>query len=81
MEAFVNTFKRKPHYLLVIVRLQAMEGVDPARGIPTSPLKAKNRKPILNMALAMQQRTSMQGLWDGATTIELTAKFVPLYSA
>ena len=43
-------------------------------------ITTESRKPILNMALAMQQRTWMQGLWDGATTIDLPAKFTPLYS-
>ena len=43
-------------------------------------ITTESRKPILNMALAMQQRTWMQGLWDGATTFDLPAKFTPLYS-
>ena len=43
-------------------------------------ITTESRKPILNMALAMQQRTWMQGLWDGAKTIDLPAKFAPLYS-
>lgn len=43
-------------------------------------ITTESRKPILNKALAMQQRTWMQGLWDGATTIDLPAKFTPLYS-
>ncbi len=43
-------------------------------------ITTESRKPILNMALAMQQRTWMQGLWDGAKTFDLPAKFAPLYS-
>ena len=43
-------------------------------------ITTESRKPILNLALAMQQRTWMQGLWDGATTFDLPAKFTPLYS-
>lgn len=43
-------------------------------------LTTEGRKPILNMALAMQQRTWMQGLWDAANSVELPARFSPLYS-
>jgi hypothetical protein len=32
------------------------------------------------MAIAMQQRSWMQGLWDAASSVELPAKFVPLNS-
>lgn len=43
-------------------------------------ITTESRKPILNMALAMQQRTWMQGLWDGANAFDLPAKFTPIYS-
>jgi hypothetical protein len=35
----------------------------------------QGRKPILNLAIAMQQRTWMQGLWDEATKFDLPVKF------
>ena len=37
-------------------------------------------KPILNRAIAMQQRAWMQGLWDATKTFDLPAKFNPIYS-
>lgn len=40
---------------------------------------SESRKPILNMALAMQHRAWMQGLWDAANSFELPAKFSPIY--
>lgn len=40
----------------------------------------ESRKSILNMAIAMQQRTWMQGLWDASKAIELPAQFKPIYS-
>ena len=43
-------------------------------------ITTESRKPILNLALAMQKRTWMQGLWDGAKTFDLPAKFTPVYS-
>jgi len=42
-------------------------------------ITTESRKPILNLALAMQQRTWMQGLWDGAKAFNLPAKFTPIY--
>lgn len=42
-------------------------------------ITTESRQPILNLALAMQQRTWMQGLWDAANRIELPAKFTPVY--
>jgi len=42
-------------------------------------MATQGRKPILNLALAMQQRTWMQGLWDAAKAFELPASFTPLY--
>jgi hypothetical protein len=35
----------------------------------------ESRKPILNMAIAMQQREWMKGLWDQATAFEVPANF------
>ena len=43
-------------------------------------ITTESRRPILNLALAMQQRVWMQGLWDAATTFDLPAKFAPFYS-
>lgn len=43
-------------------------------------ITTESRKPILNMAVAMQQRTWMQGLWDASKAFELPAKFMPIYS-
>jgi IS4 transposase len=43
-------------------------------------LTTEGRKPILNMAIAMQQRTWMRGMWDAANSVELPAKFSPVYS-
>lgn len=43
-------------------------------------ITTESRKPILNLALAMQQRAWMQGLWDAAKTFDLPAKFTPIYS-
>ncbi len=35
----------------------------------------EGRKPILNLALAMQHRQWMQGLWEEAKTFDLPVKF------
>jgi hypothetical protein len=43
-------------------------------------ITTEGRKPLLNLAVAMQQRAWMQGLWDAAKTFELPASFTPLYS-
>ena len=43
-------------------------------------ITTESRKPILNLALAMQQKTWMQGLWDASTCFDLPAKFTPIYS-
>ena len=43
-------------------------------------ITTESRKPILNLALAMQQRAWMQGLWDASKTFDLPAKFTPIYS-
>jgi hypothetical protein len=43
-------------------------------------ITTESRKPILNVAVAMQQRAWMQGLWDAAKTFDLPAVFKPLYS-
>lgn len=40
----------------------------------------ESRQPILNMAIAMQQRAWMKGLWDAARTFDLPAEFKPVYS-
>ena len=42
-------------------------------------ITTESRKPILHMAVAMQQRTWMQGLWDASKAFELPAKFTSLY--
>ena len=44
-------------------------------------ITTESRKPILNMAMAMQQRTWMQGLWDASKAFELPVKVKPLYSS
>ena len=43
-------------------------------------LTIEGRKPILNLAVAMQQRAWMQGLWDAAKAFDLPARFTPAYS-
>jgi hypothetical protein len=43
-------------------------------------ITTESRKPILTMATAMQQRAWIRGLWDGAITFDLPAKFEPLNS-
>ena len=43
-------------------------------------ITTESRKPILNLAIAMQQRTWMQGLWEAAKAFDLPAKFTPIYS-
>ena len=43
-------------------------------------ITTEGRKPILNLALAMQQRVWMKGLWDATNTFNLPAKFTPIYS-
>ena len=43
-------------------------------------ITTESRKPILNLALAMRQRTWMQGLWDAAKAFDLPAKFTPVCS-
>jgi Transposase DDE domain group 1 len=43
-------------------------------------ITTEGRKPILNMAIAMQQRAWMQGLWDASKSFDLPAVFKPLYS-
>ncbi len=43
-------------------------------------ITTESRKPILNLALAMQQRAWMQGLWDASKSFDLPAKFTPIYS-
>ena len=42
-------------------------------------ITTESRRPILNMAMAMQQRAWMQGLWDASKTFDLPAAFVPIY--
>ena len=39
----------------------------------------QSRKPILNLAMAMQQRQWMKGLWDEATQFDLPVKFAANY--
>lgn len=43
-------------------------------------ITTESRHPILNLAVAMQQRAWMQGVWDAAKTFDLPAKFTPVYS-
>jgi hypothetical protein len=43
-------------------------------------LITESRKTILNLAMAMQQRAWIQGLWDASKTFDLPAKFKPIYS-
>ncbi len=43
-------------------------------------ITTESRKPIINLAVAMQQRVWMQGLWDASKTFDLPAKFAPIYS-
>jgi hypothetical protein len=42
-------------------------------------ITTESRKPILNLAMAMQQRTWMHGLWDASKTFDLPATFSPIY--
>ena len=42
-------------------------------------ITTESRKPILNLAVAMQQRAWMQGLWDASKTFDLPATFTPIY--
>lgn len=39
----------------------------------------ESRKPILNLAMAMQQRAWMEGLWNASKNVDLPAKFTPIY--
>ena len=41
----------------------------------------ESRKPILNVAVAVQQRAWIQGLWDASKAFKLPAKFTPIYPA
>lgn len=43
-------------------------------------ITTEGRKPILNLALAMQHRAWMKGLWETTKTFDLPAKFSPIYS-
>jgi hypothetical protein len=43
-------------------------------------ITTESRTPILNLAVAMQQRAWMQGVWDAAKTFDLPASFTPVYS-
>ena len=43
-------------------------------------ITTESRKPILNMALAMQQRTWMQSLWEGSESFDPPVQFIPLYA-
>ena len=43
-------------------------------------ITTESRRPILNMAVAMQQRTWIEGLWNAAKTFDLPAEFKPIYS-
>lgn len=43
-------------------------------------ITTESRKPILHLAVAMQQRAWVQGLWDASKTFDLPAKFTPIYS-
>ncbi len=43
-------------------------------------ITTQSRKPIPSLAVAMQQRACMQGLWNAATITSLPAKFAPICS-
>ena len=43
-------------------------------------ITTESRKSILNLAMAMQHRTWMQGLCDAANSFDLPAKFSPSHS-
>ena len=43
-------------------------------------ITTESRKSILNLAMAMQHRTWLQGLWDDANSFDLPAKFSPIHS-
>ena len=43
-------------------------------------ITTESRKPILNLAIAMQHRAWMAGLWDAAKSFDLPAQFTPVYS-
>jgi len=40
----------------------------------------ESRQPIINLAVAMEQRAWMLGLWDASKTFDLPAKFAAIYS-
>ena len=42
-------------------------------------MTTEGRQPILNLAVAMQPRAWMQGLWDVAKRFELPASVTPLH--
>ena len=44
-------------------------------------ITTESRKPILNLALAMQKRAWMQGLWDASNRFDIPAKFTPIYAS
>jgi hypothetical protein len=43
-------------------------------------LTTESRKTILNLAMAIQQLTWMQGVWDASKSFDLPAKFTHIYS-
>ncbi len=43
-------------------------------------ITTESRKPILHLALAMQQRTWMHGLWDASKSFDLPATFTPIHA-
>ena len=43
-------------------------------------LTTESRKTILNLAMAMQQRTWMQGLWNASKSFDLPVTFSPVFT-
>jgi hypothetical protein len=48
--------------------------------VKTSLRQASRTKSTLNMAIAMEQRTWMQGLWEQSTTFEKPVEVKPIYA-
>ena len=41
----------------------------------------ESRKKIINLAVAMQQREWINGLWDKSKTLDLPVKFSPIFTS
>lgn len=61
--------------IIVIKADTRFSEVDHAANLGRWTVTTEGRKPILNLALAMQHRQRMKGLWDQATRFDLPDKF------